>query len=45
MTNAATTIAVLEAANRALVAENERLRQQIADLKTQIALLRDRQSR
>lgn len=41
----AATIAALEEANRVLVAENERLMQQNADLKTQVALLKDRLAR
>jgi uncharacterized coiled-coil protein SlyX len=44
MTDAAA-IAALEEANRALVAENERLGQQNADLKTLVALLKDRLAR
>lgn len=45
MSDAATIIAALEEANRVLVAENDRLRQENADLKTQIALLKDKARR
>lgn len=38
-------IAALEEANRVLVVENARLRQEIADLKTQVALLKDKEAR
>lgn len=38
-------IAALQEANRVLVAENARLRQEIADLRTQIHLLKDKEAR